>query len=85
MRKRRAWFCRLFLERKNMLDILNLLPVNLDALTLSLATAIAGLIILGIKAIFTLARKLAQKTPTKLDDKLVDETEAALKDKGRDL
>jgi hypothetical protein len=62
----------------------NLIP-NLDALTLSIATALAAMIVLGLKALFSLARRLAQKTPTALDDKLIDNTEAALRDKSRDI
>jgi len=67
-----------------MQNILDLIP-NLDALSLSLATGLATLLVLALKAVFTLARKLAQKTPTPLDDKMVDETEAALRDKSKDI
>lgn len=63
------------------MEILN----NLDALTLSLATGIATVLILALKAVFALARRLAVRTPTAVDDKLVDETVAAFKEKSRDL
>jgi hypothetical protein len=59
--------------------------LNIDALSLSIATGIATAIILALKALFMLARKLAQKTPTDIDDKIIDKTEAALRDKSRNL
>lgn len=63
------------------MEILN----NLDALTLSLATGIATVLILALKAVFALARRLAGKTPTAADDRLVDETVAAFKEKSKSL
>jgi len=68
-----------------MQDLLQFLPINMDAFSLSLATGIAAGIVFGLKALFSLARKLAQKTPTSIDDKIVDETEAALRDRSKDL
>lgn len=65
-------------------NVLALIP-NLDALTLSLATALATGLVFGLKALFTGLRKLAAKTPTALDDKLVDETESAVRDQSRDI
>lgn len=64
--------------------LVHLIP-NLDALTLTLATALATAIVAGLKTLFALARRLAAKTPTTVDDTLVDETEAALRDKSRDI
>jgi hypothetical protein len=61
------------------------LPLNMDALVLSLATALATGIVMALKALFSLARRTAKKTPTALDDRFVDETEAALKEKGKDV
>jgi len=66
-----------------MQDLLNAL--NLDTLGLSLATAIATGIILALKGLLGLARRLTAKTATAADDKIVDETEAALKDQSKDL
>ena len=59
--------------------------MDTDTLGLSLATGIATVLVLALKALFTLARKLAQKTPTSIDDKIIEETETALKDKSRDI
>lgn len=68
-----------------MQDILNALLGNIDTFTLSLATAIATGIIFALKTLFALARKLAQKTSTTIDDNLVDETEKALREKSKDI
>ena len=68
-----------------MQDILTALLGNLDALSLSIATALATGIVLTLKGGFSLVRKLAEKTPTALDDKIVDQTEAVLKDKAKDI
>lgn len=65
--------------------LLGLMPLNMDALSLSIATGIATGLVFGLKALFALARKLAQKTPTPVDDKIIDETEEAFKDKSKDL
>lgn len=61
------------------------LSLNADALGMSLATALATALVFGLKAIFSFARGVAQKTPTIVDDKIVDETETAFKEKSRDL
>lgn len=63
----------------------DILTVNIDAISLSLATGLATLLILALKGLFALARRLARKTPTAVDDKIIDDTEAAFKDKSRDL
>ena len=68
-----------------MQNILNLLSGNIDTLSLSLSTAIATGLVFGLKALFSLLRKLAQKTPTAIDDHIVDETEAAVRDKSREI
>ena len=69
-----------------MQDMINLITgLNMDALGLSLATGIATVLVLALKALFSLARKLAQKSPTAIDDKIVDATEAALRDKAKDI
>ncbi|MBI3441723.1 MAG: hypothetical protein HY052_08010 [Proteobacteria bacterium] len=68
-----------------MQEILKALSGNMDTLGLSLATAISTGIVLALRALFALARKLAQKTPTTIDDKIVDETEAALRNKSQDI
>ena len=68
-----------------MQDILNALSLNTDAVSLSLATGIATVLVMALKFLFTLARRLAQKTPTTLDDKVVDETEIAFKEKSKNL
>ena len=65
---------------QNVIDML-----NTDAIGLSLATGVATLLVLIIKAGFALARRLAQKTPIMLDDKIIDETEAAFKDKSKNI
>ena len=65
--------------------LLNLLPVNTDAIGLSVATGIATVLIVALKALFTLARKLTQKTSSAIDDKIVDEAEASFKDKAKDI
>lgn len=59
--------------------------INMDALTLSIATGIATLLILALKALFSLVRSLVRKTPTDLDDKIVDQTEQSFKDKSKNL
>jgi hypothetical protein len=58
---------------------------NIDTLSLSLATALATGIVLALKALFSVARQLAKKTPTDIDDNIVDQTEAALKEKSKDI
>lgn len=59
--------------------------LNLDALSLALASGIAALLIMGLKMLFSLLKKLAGKTPTKLDDDFIDRTEKEFKDKAKDL
>ena len=59
--------------------------INLDALSLSIATGLATVLILALKAAFAIVRKLAKGTPTELDDKIVDQTESAFKDKSKNL
>jgi uncharacterized membrane protein YesL len=65
--------------------LLRFLPLNMDALGLSLATGIATGLVLALKALFSLARRWAQKTPSAIDDKIVDETEDAFKEKSKDI
>lgn len=64
--------------------ILSLIP-NLDALTVTVATALATAIIAALRALFAIARRLAAKTSTAADDKLVDETEKAVQARGQDI
>lgn len=64
--------------------LLGLIP-NLDALTLTLATALATGLIAGLRGLFALLRKLAARTTTAADDKLVDETESAVRDQSKDI
>ena len=66
-------------------NILQSLSLNTDALGLSLATGIATGIVFALKSLFSGLRKLAQKTPTAADDKIVDETETALRDQSKDI
>lgn len=68
-----------------MQDLLSLLPLDMDAFGLSLATGLAGAIVFALKSLFALARKMARKTPTTVDDKIIDKTEAALRDKSCNL
>jgi hypothetical protein len=68
-----------------MQDILSLLPVNMDAIGLSLAGGIATLLVFILRALFSMARKFAERTPTVIDDKIVDETKKALKEKSKDI
>jgi len=65
--------------------LLQILPINVDAVALSVATLLATALVLGIKAVFSFARKLAQKTPGTLDDEIVKKTEEKFKDKSRDI
>jgi len=65
--------------------VLQALPVNMDALGLSVATGIATAAVFGLKSLFSLLRRLAQKTSSSVDDKIVDETEAALRDQSKDI
>jgi hypothetical protein len=59
--------------------------MNVDAVSLSLATGLATLLVLALKALFFLARRLAKGTPTAIDDKFIDQTESALKEKSKDI
>ncbi len=68
-----------------MQDLGFLLPANINALSLSLAGGIASLLVFALKSLFTLVRKIAQKTPTTVDDALIDETEKALRDKSGEI
>ncbi|MFH1158774.1 MAG: hypothetical protein V1721_07875 [Pseudomonadota bacterium] len=72
-----------------MQDFLNVITgslfLNMDAFGLSLATGIATMLVLALKALFAFARRLARKTPTEADDKIVDETEAAFREKSKDI
>jgi uncharacterized membrane protein YesL len=65
--------------------LLQLLPLNTDALGLSLATGIATGLVLILKALFSFARQWAQKTPSTIDDKIVNEAEDAFKEKSKNL
>lgn len=64
--------------------LLSLIP-NLDALTLSVATILATGIVAALRGLFTLARRLAARTSTMVDDNLIDATEKAVEEKSRDL
>lgn len=67
-----------------MSHLLSLIP-NLDALTLTVATALAAGIVAVLRALFTLVRRLAAKTETTADDTLINETEKALEEQSRDI
>lgn len=59
--------------------------LNLDALSLTLASGIAALLILALKIAFSLLKKVAGKTDTKLDDDFIERTEKEFKDRAKDL
>jgi len=66
-------------------DILNIFGANIETLALTLATALGAGLVLALKLMFALAARLAKRTSTALDDKLIDDTRRAFKDKSRDL
>ncbi len=59
--------------------------INVDGLSLAIATGLATLMVLALKALFSFVRTLAKATPTELDDKIVDQTESTFKDKSQNL
>lgn len=72
-----------------MQDIMNMigqfLPLDMNTLTVSVATGIAMALVLALKAGFALLRKLTRSTTTTVDDQIVDKAEEIFKDKSRDI
>ena len=61
------------------------LSFDMNTFVLSLATGIAMVLVFVLKAFFAFARRLARKTSTDVDDKIVDKAEAIFKEKSRDI
>jgi hypothetical protein len=56
------------------------MTMDTDAITLAAATGVATLIALALKGLFALAQKLAAKTSTTVDDAIITQAKADLKD-----
>lgn len=65
--------------------LISILPVDLGALGLSIATVLAAGLIFLLRALFNIAQSLAKKTPSAVDDKIVEETRSIFRDRSKEL
>ncbi len=66
-------------------DILQVFSTNSDAIILTVATGAATIMVFAIRYIFNLLSDVTLKTPTILDDKLLQKIKDIFKSKIKDL
>ncbi len=66
-------------------DVLQMFTMNSDAIILTLATGVATIMVFAVKYIFNLLNDIAKKTPTILDEKLLQKIKDIFKSKIKNI
>ena len=66
-------------------DVLQMFTMNSDAIILTVATGVATVMVFAVKYIFNLLGDITLKTPTILDDKLLQKIKDVFKSKIKNI